>query len=126
VSTPFVSASQLKSLRSLVEHGFQTDIEIWPKSTVTASADNVYGDDAETWTYSVTVQGWIFSTPSPVIETYAGKMGLLNTYRCFLPVDTELDSGDKVKAEGHFYVVSDTVKESTWLPLLRASLRRID
>jgi hypothetical protein len=126
VSAPFFSTKQLASYRGLVGHTFQTDIEVWKRDANPAPEANVYGDDGETWAYAETVSGWVFSVPTPAIEVYAGRMGLLNTYRLFLPVGTDVASGDQVVAEGQRFVVSDTVKESTWLPLLRCSLRTIE
>ena len=126
MSVPFFSPKQLEGFQGLVGHSFQTDIDIWRRDKNSDPDANTYGDDGETWTYAETVSGWVFSVPTPAIEVYAGRMGLLNTYRLFLPVGTEIESGDRVVAEGGNYVVSDTVKESTWLPILRCSLRRID
>ena len=86
-----------------------------------------YGDDVATFAVLSTVNGWLFSEPSPVITMVNGvQQALVNTYRLFLPVGTDIQSGDQVVIEGNSFTVSDTNAESTWLPLLRVSLRRLE
>jgi len=51
---------------------------------------------------------------------------VVNTYRLFLEVGTDITPGDRVMVGGAMFTVSDTTAESTWLPLLTASLRRIE
>jgi len=70
--------------------------------------------------------GWLWSSHSPVLTIVGGVTVLLNTYRLSVPVGTDVDSGDRVYLEGKQFIVSDTVAESTWLAVLRVSLRRVE
>ena len=126
---PLISDLQVASLREIAERGLKDDVTIYKRGRVSDDSDpaNVYGDDAETWVAQVpTVKGWVFSTPTPTLSTSMSRMVLLNTYRLFLPVGTNVTSGDQVEIRGQRYVVSDTIEESSWLPILRCSLRRAE
>ena len=129
MSQYLVTDGQVAALRSVAERGLKDDVTIFKRTRVTDENDpnNVYGDDYETWVESsTTVKGWLFSSPTPTIETMDGRMALLNTYRLFLPVGTDVSSGDRVSCNGHDFIVSDLVNESTWLPVLRCSLRKAE
>lgn len=125
--------SELTAIRSLAELGMQSQVIIKKRTPVTDDTDprNVYGDDAEEfaepiWGDGLTTKGWLFSTPSPVITVVGGVMALVNTYRLFVPVGTDVESGDRVDIDTATFIVSDTVAESTWLPMLVVSLRRVE
>ena len=128
MTQPLVTDAQVAALRSVAERGLKDTVTVYRRTALAESdPDNIYGDDTETWVaQSPTVKGWLFSTPSPSIDEFNGRMALVNTYRLFLPVGTEVESGDQVDINGHRFVVSDTVEESTWLPILRCSLRRAE
>jgi hypothetical protein len=128
MTLPLVTDAQMLSLRAIAERGMKDDVTISTRTRITDEDDdaNVYGDDGETWTVTATVKGWLYSAPSPTIDTLDMRMALTNTYRLFLPVGTVIETGDRVEIDGRQFIVSDTVGESTWLPLLRVSLRRAD
>jgi hypothetical protein len=109
-------------MRKVAESAFNTDVQIWRRG----SADNAYEDDVETWTYRETIKGWIYSTPTSSASVEGGVIGTLNLYRLFIPVGSAVSPGDKLKISGNFFLVIDTIDESTWLPLLRCSLRRLE
>lgn len=128
----FFSQSELEAVRKTAELGMQTEVTI-KKRRVLASTDpaSTYGDDAEVWEEPLnytesTCMGWLWSTPSPVLTIVGGVTVLLNTYRLSVPVGTDIDSGDRVTIEGNDFIVSDTVAESTWLAMLKVSLRRAE
>jgi len=116
-----VSASELGALQVVAESGMTTPAIVQRRATV-ADADGQHS----AWTTVGTILGWLFSEPSPVITLNAGEQVLVNTYRWFCPVGTDILSGDKLTIGGSEFTVSDTTQESTWLPLLRCSLRRIE
>jgi len=127
------TTNELANLRSLAEMGMQSDVTIKKRTPITSESapENVYGDDGVTHVESAiyseaNVKGWLYSTPSPVITVVGGVMALVNTYRLFVPVGTNIESGDHVVIDGNEFIVSDTVAESTWLPLLNVSLRRAE
>ena len=102
--------------------GMQTEVEILTRETI-GTADG----QADYWPPTgPTYLGWVFSEPSPLIIVNAGEQALANTYRLFLPVGTAVTSGDHARIEGNMFTVSDTIVESTWKPLLRCSLRRLE
>ena len=127
------TTSELGYIRSLAQIGMQSDVTIQKRTPITDESDpaNIYGDDGVVHTTvvptsGVSVKGWLYSQVSPVITVVGGKMALVNTYRLFLPVGTDIDSGDHVVIGNNEFIVSDTTAESTWLPLLNVSLRRVE
>jgi hypothetical protein len=126
------TASELEGIRSLAKLGMQSDVLIKKRTVVTDENDpaNAYGDDGVTYPESYSeefnVKGWVYSTVSPVITVVGGKMALVNTYRMFVPVGTNIESGDRAVIKGQEFIVSDTTAESTWLPLLNVSMRRVE
>lgn len=116
-----VSASELAALRGVAELGMTTTAIVQRRTTVT----DVDGSHSA-WTPGITITGWMFSEVSPVLTINAGETALVNTYRWFCPVGTDIRSGDKLTVSGNEFQVSDTNEESTWLPLLRCSLRRVE
>lgn len=127
------TASELSYIRSLAEIGMQSEVIIKKRTPITDENDpaNVYGDDGVSHidldlTSGTSIKGWLYSQVSPMITVVGGKMALVNTYRLFLPVGTDINSGDHVIIGGNEFIVSDTTAESTWLPLLNVSLRRIE
>jgi hypothetical protein len=123
MTKPLITTNQVKSLRKIAERAFNTDVQIWKRRI----ADNAYEDDAtETFVWQETVKGWVYSSPTPSATVQGGVIATLNLYRLFVAVGTDVDPGDRVKMSGNFFQVIDTIEESTWLPLLRCSLRRIE
>lgn len=127
------TSNELANIRSLAEMGMQSDVIIKKRTPITSESDpaNIYGDDGVTHVESniyseANVKGWLYSQPSPVITVVGGVMALVNTYRLFVPVGTNIESGDHVVIGSNEFIVSDTVAESTWLPLLNVSLRRAE
>jgi len=119
----FFSTKQIDALRKVAEVSLVDDVEIWPLTTVS----NIYEDSGDvTYVYRETVKGWIFSTPNPGPTAVAGIIGTLNTYRVFLAVGTDVHPGDRLRVRDEFFELIDTVDESTWLPILRCSARRLE
>jgi hypothetical protein len=116
-----VSASELSALRGVAELGMTTPATIQRRATV-VDADGQHSE----WQTASTITGWLFSEPQPVLTIDSGSTVMVNTYRWFCPVGTDIRSGDKIIIGGSDFTVSDTNAESTWLPLLRCSLRRIE
>jgi hypothetical protein len=116
-----VSAQELGALRAVAESGMTTPASVYRRSVVTDA-----NGQHSTWALQGTILGWMFSEPTPVITLNAGEQALVNTYRWFCPVGTDIISGDKLLVGAAEFTVSDTNTESTYLPLLRCSLRRAE
>lgn len=117
-----VSASELAALRDVAQLGMQTEVMVLTRTTV--QNDDGQGDF---WPNTgPTYLGWLYSEPTPQITLNAGEQVTVNTYRLFFPVGTAIAPGDHCLIEGSYFTVSDTNAESTWLPLLRCSLRRLE
>ena len=67
--------------------------------------------------------GWLHSTPTPVAQMDSGALVTVNTYRLFVPHDTDIRPGDHVVINTDTYVVSDTTADETWPALLSCTLR---
>jgi hypothetical protein len=114
-----ISASELAALRGVAELGMVTPASVYRKQNV----EDENGQHSE-WTLQSTVQGWLYSEPTPILTINAGQLADVNTVRFFCPVGSDVQTGDKLVVSGSEYTVSDTNSEGTWLPLLRCSLRR--
>lgn len=129
--TKLVSDQQMAALRRTALLGMQTPVTIERRGDAPPPVGGDYGDDFIEFTTTTesrrtTVKGWFRSTPTPVQEVDFGQIVTVNTYRLLLPVGTDIEVGDHVHVGEQHYTVSDTTAESTWLPLLTASLRKRD
>lgn len=118
-----ISDAEMVSLRDVAALGMQTPVSIYKRAT------NVTADGQQSgWatTAASTVNGWLYSSPTPQISIVGAEEALVNTYRLFVPVGTDIESGDHVVIGGAMFTCSDTNVESTHLPLLRCSLRRVE
>lgn len=124
----FLTENQLEHVRDVAKLGMITPITIYRRSEATPPADD-YGDDYLSFTQTsesrkTTVKGWFYSTPAAMQDTDTGAIVTANTYRLFVPVGTDISTGDTVMVGSDEYTVSDTTVEGTWLPLLTANLRK--
>lgn len=116
-----LTASEIGALSAVVESGMTSSITILRLMSV----DSATGQD-QSWTVTKTVKGWMYSTPTPVLAIVSGAQALANTYRLFVPLGTDVRTGDRVQVGGETYTVSDTTAESTWQAMLTVTLRKVD
>ena len=123
--------NQLAAIQKTAMLGFQTEITIL-RSDPDAGlelTDDPYGSSfgtPEAVPPPVTsggIKGWLHSTPTPVATIDSGQLITVNTYRLWVPVDTDIRPRDRVVIGANTYVVSDTTADSTWPALLSCSLR---
>lgn len=124
----FLTDAQMERVRDVAKLGMVTPVTIYRRSEATPPAED-YGDDYLDYTQTTesrrtTVRGWFFSTPAAMQDTDTGAIVTANTYRLFLPVGTDIATGDTVMVGSEEYTVSDTTAEGSWLPLLTANLRK--
>lgn len=120
--TKLISDSAMAALRQVAELGMVTDVTIYDLVT----SESATGSE-QTWTArSTPVQGWLYSTPTPTIQVVSGHQAIVNTYRLFLPIGTDIRTGDRCSIAGERFIVSDTTVESTWQAMLTVSLRRVE
>lgn len=125
----FLTDNQLQRVRDMALLGMITPIVIERRSEGAIPAGGDYGDDFLAYTQTTEtrrteVNGWFYSTPTPLQEVDTGMIVTVNTYRLFLPVGTDVLVGDLVMVGSDEYTVSDTTAEGTWLPLLTCTLRK--
>lgn len=119
---------QMAAIQKTAMLGMQTDVQILratPDSGLDLT-DNPYGSSPGTPVDATPVggvRGWLHSTPTPVATIDAGQLITVNTYRLWVPVDTDIRPRDRVVIGANRYVVSDTTADSTWPALLACSLR---
>lgn len=120
-NAPFFSQAELASIRETVSAGLQSSVLIQRLQNyeTPVGISSRYVDNA-------TVMGWVFSTPTPMITLVSGAQVLVNTYRLYVAVGTDIQTGDHVVIGAETYTVSDTTAESTWLPLTSVTLRKIE
>lgn len=122
-----LSEQQMEGVRRVAEMAFTTPVTIMRRSGAVGLelSEDPYGSSV---TFSdVTPQkgclGWLHSTPIPVAIMDAGALVSVNTYRLYVPHDTDLRPGDHVVISINTYVVADTTADETWPALLSCTLR---
>lgn len=119
-----VSDSQIARLRTVAELGMQSTVVITKR---TYDDTNPYTDDEVVSSEStITTKGWLRSTPAGDIRSMNNMQAVVSSHRLFVPVGTDIATGDKVTIDGHDFIVQDTSVESTWKVLIRATLERIE
>lgn len=116
-----ISASEMAALRGVAESGMTTAVSIYRGAPVQTNSGQ-----QTAWTLQTTANGWFYSDPTKTLVVNAGVLADINTVRLFLPVGTDILSGDKVTSGTDEYLVIDTNQEGTHLPLLRCNLRRAE
>ena len=119
-----LTSVQMGALREVAMMGMVTPVQILRTTMVRDSSPN--GDDLISETTVTTVDGWMYSTPTPTRRVDGGSVVTANTYRLFLPVGTDVMPSDVVVVNGDRFSVTDTDSESTWNPKLTVTLRRRD
>jgi hypothetical protein len=119
-----LTTAQMGALREVAMMGMTTPVQILRTAMIRDSSPN--GDDLISETTVTTVNGWMYSTPTPERQQDGGSIITANTYRLFLPVGTDIRDGDVVVVSGDRFSVTDTDAESTWNPMLTITLRRRD
>ncbi len=116
-----ISATEIAALRGVVESGMESTVVI--KRLTTSEAD--FGD-ATAFTTVATVKGWLreITTVAAGIGEVGGVTAVAETHRLFVPVGTDLRSGDIVLVNGESFRVQHTDASSTYLTHLTAILRR--
>lgn len=118
-----ISDSQLNSLRSVAELGMQTDVTILRLERT----DDPFGDDShQAWTETVTVRGWVRGAVAGDIRRAGGMTGVAQGYRLFVPTDTDVRNGDRVRIKGQDFTVQDTNIESTYRVVMRCEIERVE
>lgn len=125
----FLTDRQMERVRDLALLGMVTPVTIERQSEAAPPPGGDYGDDFLSYTTTnetrrQQVKGWFYSTPTPQLDVDTGMVVTSNTYRLFLPVETDVLPGDHVHVGADDYTVSDTTAEGSWLPLLTCSLRK--
>ena len=115
-----LSDSEISALRSVAESAMSTAATIMKRSI-----EQTDDGDRDIWTATTTVYGMLYSEPQPLINVISGVMGIVDVLKFRLPVGTAVTSGDHLLIAGLTYTVEDADEDSTYLPWLRLSLRRI-
>lgn len=136
-TAPFFSPNQSKNLERVAAAGMIQSITILRRTAAPApSAAEDYGDDALTFSPTIqskytTVMGWIYSKPTIAQIEDTGQIITVNTYRCLLPLETDIQPGDEVLGPvtdeeplGQSYTVSDVTDANTWSTFLKCNLRK--
>lgn len=119
-----VSDSQMAQLRSVAELGMQSTVVITRR---TYDDTNPYSDDEVVATETTTtVMGWLRSTPAGDIRSIDHMQAVVSSHRLFVPVGTDIRTGDTATVDGIAFTVQDTSMESTWKVLIRCILERIE
>lgn len=118
MNTPLLTATEMAAFRDVALQGMQTPVTILRRSSVQTDDgwESVWADAGDTTC-------WIYSEPTAVQSEVSGKIVTVNTYRAYFPIGTDIIASDQIVDGTQTYIVSDTIAENTWAPMLRASLR---
>ena len=122
-----LTANQLAFIGKIAKLVMQTEVTIYRRVATTGLelTDDPYGSSVNfvEQTTSTTVMGMLHSTPTPMPEINAGQLVTVNTYRLWVPFDTDVIPGDRIVIGTNTYVVADTTADETWPAFLGCSLR---
>lgn len=116
-----LSDNELGALREVAESAMVTPVTILRLTT----SQGLEGD-VSSYAAVATVLGNLYSEPAPVLSEIGGVQAIVNTYRLFVPVGTDIRVADHVMIGSKTFTVSDTNVETTWTTQLRCSLRSVD
>lgn len=122
-----LSYQQMEGMRRFAEMAMTTSVTIMRRVGADSldPAEDPYGSSVSF--SDVTPHGgclgWLHSTPTPIQQLDSGALVTFNTYRLYVPHDTDLRPGDHVVINEDTYVCSDTTADETWPVLLACSLR---
>jgi len=122
-----LSEQQMEGIRRVAEMAMTTPVSIMRRTGDVGLdlSDDPYGSSVSF--NDVTPQGgclgWLHSVPTQVATTDAGALITVNTYRLYVPHDTDVRPGDHAVIGSDTYVVADTTADETWPALLSCSLR---
>ena len=117
----FFNPSVMAGLQTLFKGFLQTEVTIYPRS----STSNSYSDDADEFGEPVTVSGWVREQPDTRLSETGGAVQTSETMRLHLPVDTVVDRGDKIEANGGRWRVIDHNRENTYRVSTRVACERM-
>ena len=117
-----ISPTEIAALQGFAELQMTTEVGVMRQTII----EGPQGDDESVFATAGIVYGWLSSRPSPIITEVGGVQALVNTYALYLPVGTDIASGDQVIIAGRIFNCSDTTSESTLQPMLEVSLRRAE
>ena len=117
-----ISQSEIAALQGFAELQMDTEVAVMRQTVI----EGPEGDDVSVFATVGFVNGWLSSRPSPVITEIGGIQALENTYSLYLPVGSDIESGDQAIVGSRTFTVSDTTAESTLQPMLEVSLRRAE
>jgi hypothetical protein len=122
-----LSEQQMEGVRRVAEMAMTTPVSILRRGAETGleDTDDPYGSSLSfsDVTPHAGCLGWLHSTPTPMQQLDSGMLVTFNTYRLFVPHDTDVRPGDRVEIGSNTYVVSDTTTDETWPALLACTLR---
>ena len=115
MSSPLLSATQLRNLQKIGENGMIADVEIYSKQAQAKDPSSPYGDDAVSYSATpIKVKGWLVTKPTQTQDVGAGEVQTISTHQVRVPVGTAVLAGDHVKVGGQEYVAVDATSEQTW------------
>lgn len=117
----FFTPSVMAGLQTLFKGFLQTEVLIYPRT----SASNTYSDDDDVFGDPVPVDGWVREQPDTKLAEAGGATQTSETMRLHLPVETVVDRGDKIVANGGTWRVIDHNRENTYRVSTRVACERM-
>ena len=118
-----ISAAEMEAIREVPLAGMATPCSILSLEPVPV-AD---GDDRNEWVETASTVCWIWEPLGyPRGGEVGGVQGIAHEFRAYLPIDTDLEVGDRLGVDGEIYNVVNTNAGDTYRPMLRAALRKVE
>lgn len=113
--------SAMPGLQAIFSGFLQTEVRIYSRT----SGSNDYSDDEDSFGAAVVTTGWVREQPDSQIVQQGGAVQTAETMRLHLPVDTVVERGDKIEANGGTWRVIDHNRENTYRVSTRVACERM-
>ena len=115
------------AFQSLAEQYMETPVIIQRRQDAAKDPGDRTGDNTVNWEVSTTtVMGWFVDAGAQAFQTDGSMRVITDRPQVRLPMDTAIDTGDKVTIGGREFAVADVTHDETWSVWIKAMLTRIE
>lgn len=112
----------MAALQEIFYGFYRTDVAIYART----STSNDYSDDQDVYADEpVMTIGWLRNQPDNSLNDALSAVQAAQEARLFIPIDVEVNRGDKLTIEGEDWRVIDHNRENTYKVTQRVALERL-
>jgi hypothetical protein len=118
----FFGPAGIAALQEIFHGFYRTDVAIYART----STSNDYSDDQDVYADKpVMTIGWLRNQPDNILTDALSAVQAAQEARLFIPIDVEVNRGDKLTIEGEDWRVIDHNRENTYKVTQRVALERL-